>query len=214
MKQTGTDEIYRNIPIKEIPWNIENPPDALIQLIESGILKPCSVIDLGCGTGNYAVYLAGKGFTVTGVDISETAIKYAKENAKEKKVECDFLQADVLGDLGKEVNKTFDFAYDWELLHHIYPEDRNKYVENVQRIINQRGRYLSVCFNEKDTQFGSSGKYRKTQLGTILYFSSEDELRKLFSVYFKILEIKTFEIKGKTVPHIVTYTFMEKREDK
>jgi 2-polyprenyl-3-methyl-5-hydroxy-6-metoxy-1,4-benzoquinol methylase len=210
MKQTETDEIYSNIPLQEIPWNIENPPEALIQLIESGKVKPCSAIDLGCGAGNYAVYLAGKGFTVTGVDISETAIKYAKKNAKDKNVSCDFHRADVLGDLGKEVNKTFDFAYDWELLHHIYPENRNKYVENVQRLINPGGRYLSVCFNEKDVQFGGSGKYRKTQLGTILYFSSEDELRKLFGAYFKILEIKTFEIKGKTVPHIVTYALMEK----
>jgi len=214
MKQTETDEIYSSIPLKEIPWNIENPPDALVQLIESGKVKPCTVIDLGCGAGNYGVYLAGKGFTVTGVDISETAIKYAKKNAKEKKVKCDFLRADVLGDLAKEVNKTFDFAYDWELLHHIYPENRNKYVENVKCLINPGGRYLSVCFNEKDPQFRGKGKYRKTQIGTILYFSSEDELRKLFSLYFKILEIKTFEIKGKTVPHIVTYILMEKRIEK
>jgi 2-polyprenyl-3-methyl-5-hydroxy-6-metoxy-1,4-benzoquinol methylase len=210
MKQTETDEIYSSIPLNEIPWNIENPPDALLQLIESGKVKPCSVIDLGCGAGNYAVYLAGKGFTVTGVDISETAIKFAQKNAKDKNVSCDFLRADVLGDLGKEVNKTFDFAYDWELLHHIYPENRNKYLENVQCLINPGGRYLSVCFNEKDTQFGGSGKYRKTQLGTVLYFSSEDELRILFSSYFQIFEMKTFEIQGKTVPHIVTYALMGK----
>jgi len=210
MKQSETDEIYSNIPLKEIPWNIENPPDALIHLIQSGKVKPCTVIDLGCGAGNYAVYLAGKGFTVTGVDISETAIKFAEKNAKDKNVSCNFLRADVLCDLEKEVNKTFDFAYDWELLHHIYPENRNKYVENVQCLINQGGRYLSVCFNEKDAQFGGSGKYRKTKLGTILYFSSEDELRKLFSLYFKIIEIKTFEIQGKTVPHMVTYALMEK----
>jgi 2-polyprenyl-3-methyl-5-hydroxy-6-metoxy-1,4-benzoquinol methylase len=210
MKQTETDEIYSSIPLNEIPWNIENPPDALLQLIESGKVKPCSVIDLGCGAGNYAVYFAGKGFTVTGVDISETAIKFAQKNAKVKNVSCDFLRADVLGDLGKEVNKTFDFAYDWELLHHIYPENRNKYLENVQCLINPGGRYLSVCFNENDAQFGGSGKYRKTQLGTVLYFSSEDELRKLFSTSFKILELKTFEIKGKTAPHIVTYALMGK----
>jgi len=210
MKQSETDEIYSNIPLKEIPWNIENPPDALIHLIQSGKVKPCTVIDLGCGAGNYAVYLAGKGFTVTGVDISGKAITFAEKNAKDKKVRCDFLRADVLGDLGKEVDNIFDFAYDWELLHHIYPENRNKYVENVQRLINPGGRYLSVCFNEKDAQFGGSGKYRKTKLGTILYFSSEDELRKLFSLYFKIIEIKTFEIQGKTVPHMVTYALMEK----
>ena len=204
------DEIYRNVPVAKIPWNIETPPNALVELIESGKVKPCKTIDLGCGTGNYALYLASIGFDVTGIDISLSAVNIAKENAKKKGIKSCFLPADVLGDLN-EVKETFDFVYDWEMLHHIFPENRKKYVENVYRILNPKGKYLSVCFSEKDPQFGGSGKYRETQLGTILYFSSEDELKDLFDPYFNIKELKTIEIIGKSALHFATYTFMEKR---
>ncbi len=49
------DKIYRDVPLEDIPWILEIPPDALTQLVESGKVKPCKSIDLGCGTGNYAI---------------------------------------------------------------------------------------------------------------------------------------------------------------
>ncbi len=208
MKPVEMDKIYENIPLEEIPWNIETPPDALVELIDSEKVKPCKTIDLGCGAGNYAIYLASRGFDVTGVDFSPAAIKTAKENAKNKRVKVNFLAADVLGDL-HEVRDIFDFAYDWELLHHIFPNKRKKYVENVHKILNPGGKYLSVCFSEKDPEFGGSGKYRETRLGTLLYFSSEHELKDLFEPYFNIKELKTIKISGKFVHHLANYAFME-----
>lgn len=210
MKKIETDEIYRNKRLEEIPWNIETPPKALVELVESKKVKPCKTIDLGCGAGYYATYLAGKGFDVTGVDISPTAIKIAQENAMKKGVECKFLVADIRLDFA-EVKETFDFAYDWTLLHHIYPEKRKKYAENVNRILNSGGDYLSVCFSENDPCFGGIGKYRKTGLGTTLYFSSEEEIGDLFEPYFNIEELKTIEISGKTLDHLAIYAFMQKK---
>ncbi len=210
MKQVEMDKIYRNMHHKEIPWNIEEPPKALVELVESEKVKSCKTIDLGCGAGNYAIYLASIGFDVTGVDISPMAVKIAKENAKKRGVKCDFFVANVLGDLD-EVKEIFDFAYDWELLHHIFPEKRKKYIENVYGILNPRGKYLSICFSEKDPQFGGAGKVRETRLGTILYFSSEDELRDLFDPYFNIKGLKTIELMGKSEPHLANYAFMEKK---
>jgi len=207
MIQIEMERIYKNMPLEKIPWNSETPPEALVDLVERGRVKPCKAIDLGCGAGNYAVYLAGRGFEVTGIDNSPTAIRIAQENANKKGVKGTFLVADVLGDLD-EVKETFDFAYDWELLHHIFPEKRKKYVENVRRTLNPGGKYFSVCFHEKDSQFGGSEKYRKTSLGTVLYFSSEDELRDLFEPYFFIEELKVIAISGKFAPHLVNYVFM------
>lgn len=208
--QDEMDKIYKDLLPEEIPWNIETPPEALVELVESGKVRPCKTIDLGCGLGSYAIYFAKAGFDVTGVDISPIAIKMAKKKAGERSVKCTFLVADVLGDLEKVLKQTFDFAYDWELLHHLFPEKRKKYAENVYRILNRGGKYLSVCFSEKDPQFGGSGKYRKTPLGTTLYFSSEDELRELFEPYFNIICLRTIEISGKVAPHIAIYCFMEK----
>jgi len=210
MTHVDMNRIYKNMPLEKIPWNSETPPEALVELVESGRVKPGKAIDLGCGAGNYAIYLAGRGFEVTGIDNSPTAIRIARENANQKGVTVNFLVADVLGNLD-EVKENFDFAYDWELLHHIFPEKRKKYVENVRRILNPGGKYFSVCFNEKDSQFGGTGKYRKTSLGTVLYFSSEDELRDLFEPYFFIVELKVTAISGKFASHLVNYVFMERQ---
>ncbi len=156
------------------------------------------------------IYLASRGFGAIGVDISSAAIGIAKSSASEKGVACRFVVADVLGDLA-EIRETFDFAYDWELLHHIFPPDRGKYIGNVSRLLGPGGRYLSVCFSEKSAQFGGTGKYRRTPLDTVLYFSSESEMISLFEPLFVIDELKTIDIEGKFAPHEAVYAFMKKR---
>jgi len=97
------------------------------------------------------------------------------------------------------------------VLHHIYPEQRRVYVENVYKLLNPGGKYLSVCFSEKDPEFGGISKYRVTGLGTVLYFSSEGELRDLFEPFFNIEELKTIVIRGKPKSHFANYAFMERR---
>lgn len=209
-KRIYSENIYKNIPLDEIPWNIETPPQLLVELLDSGKVRPCKAIDLGCGLGNYAVYLAGRGFDVTGIDFSPTAIKIAKENARKKGVKCNFFVGDVVNDLGK-INQTWDFACDWGLLHHIFPRKRQKYLKNVRRLLNPKGKYLSVSFSQKDTAFAGTGKYRRTNLGATLYFSSQNELKKLFENYFTIIDLMTVEIPGKFEPHIFNYVFAEKK---
>ena len=68
MKYADIDMIYQTLPLETIPWYSETPPDALVKLVEEGIVQPCKAVDLGCGAGSYAIYLAGLGFDVTGVD--------------------------------------------------------------------------------------------------------------------------------------------------
>lgn len=205
------ERIYRSIPPEEIPWNIESPPAILRSLVTENRIRPCKAIELGCGTGHYVAYLSNQGFDMTGVDISGAAIEIAKQSAAKKGAKCSFIVADVLGDLA-EVRGPFDFAYDWELLHHIFPADRKKYVDNVHRLLRREGRYLSVCFSEKSPQFGGIGKYRRTPLGTVLYFSSEDEMVSLFRPLFEIEELKTVDIQGKAALHKAIYALLKKSE--
>jgi SAM-dependent methyltransferase len=210
MKYPDMDRIYRNIPLDKIPWNNETPPEVLVDVVTSGKVRPCKAIDIGCGAGNYAIYLSSQGFEMTGVDGSPTAIKIAAENAQKQGARCRFIVADVLGDL-HEVTEKFDFAYDWELLHHIFPEDREIYVKNVHKILKPGAPYLSVCFSEKDPQFGGTGKFRNTGIGTTLYFSSESEIRDLLSPFFVIHELKTIEIEARFGSHSAIYAWSERR---
>ena len=204
------EKIYGETPPADIPWNIESPPKALVELVENGQVQPCKTIDMGCGAGNYAIYLASVGFDVTGVDISPSAVALAEANAKKKGVACKFVAADVLGGL-EEIAETFDFAYDWSVLHHVFPENRTPYAETVHRLLIPGGQYLSVCFSEKDTGFGGTGKERQTPINTVLYFSSEDQLRTLFEPYFHVTELETIQVEGKQGPHLMNCVFMKKK---
>jgi SAM-dependent methyltransferase len=210
MKHVDMEAVYAKTPVRDIPWDVAEPPEALVRLVESGPVRRGRAVDLGCGGGNYAIYLARRGFDVTGVDISPTAIGIARERARQQGVRCDFIVADVLGDL-TELTGSFDFAFDWELLHHLFPEQREKYVRNVWEKLVPRGLYLSLCFSEQDRQFGGTGKYRTTSIGTVLYFSSEAELRDLFAPGFEIRELKTIQVQGKHVPHLAIYAFLQKK---
>ncbi len=204
------DRIYADLPADRIPWNSESPPAILRTLVESGTIAPCKAIELGCGAGNYVIYLAGRGFDATGVDISSVAIGMAMRSASRKGAACRFVVADVLGELA-DLDGPFDFAYDWELLHHIVPADRPKYVANVARLLRPGGRYLSVCFSEMSPRFGGTGKYRKTPLGTVLYFSSEAEMVSLFEPLFVIDELSTVDIAGRAATHRAVRALMTKR---
>ena len=194
------ESIYQELTPEKIPWNLEDPPDLLVHLVESKLVLPCETVDLGCGTGNYAAWFASKGFEMTGIDFSPKAIELAQERSRKKGVTCRFIAGDLIGDLGR-LHQSFDFAYDWEVLHHVFPKDREQYVRNVHRMLRPGGYYLSVCFSEEDPGFGGAGKFRKTPLGTKLYFSSEEELRELFGLHFQIQEVRTSEITGKYGPH-------------
>lgn len=97
VKYADIDRIYQDVPLDAIPWNSETPPYALVEMAGSKKVRPCRTIDLGCGAGNYAIYLAGNGFEVTGVDSSPTAVAIAREHARKKGVRCSFIVADLLG---------------------------------------------------------------------------------------------------------------------
>ena len=198
------------MPLNKIPWNIEHPPKVLLDLIENNIIKPCKIIDLGCGAGNYILYLANLGFDATGLDISEYAIQIAEQSASKKGIECKFIIANVI-ELNLEATDLYDCAYDWEVLHHVFPEDRKMYVRNVSKLLKPNGQYISVCFSEDSPQFGGKGKYRKTPIDTELYFSSEDEMKLLFEDAFIIEELTTIDIEGKFGLHRAIYALMKKK---
>jgi SAM-dependent methyltransferase len=69
-------------------------------------LSPGRALDVACGSGRNAVWLAGRGWKVTGVDFSEVALEQAKALAAERGVDVDWVQADLLG------WRPFDEAFD------------------------------------------------------------------------------------------------------
>ena len=74
-------------------WGMK-PGERLIYF-ESLLKRNSKVLDLGCGTGRVAVYLASKGHRATAVDISPTAISKLNEYAKDKRLKIKTLIADM-----------------------------------------------------------------------------------------------------------------------
>jgi len=191
-------------------WTIPEPPAELVELVERREIGPCKAIDIGCGEGFYSIYLASKGFDVLGIDLSEKAIQYAKENAERHETTVRFAAMDMTS--LEQLNEKFDFVLEWSVLHHIMPPQRQKYVEGVAQLLHHGGKYLSVCFNEQSPEVTRDGeKYRISPVGTKLYYSSESELRELFAPYFRIMSTDITTIFGRHgQAHTVNYFFMEK----
>lgn len=56
--------------------------------------KDLKLIDIGCGTGRHSIELTKRGYSITGIDLSEPLLKRAREKAKQNNLHVDFLQSD------------------------------------------------------------------------------------------------------------------------
>lgn len=121
------------------PWEL-GARSELVSLVESGRVKPCRAIDLGCGTGANAIYLAQQGFQVTGVDYAAAAIEKARARAADAGVEVDFVRDDLTN--LRHVQGRFDFLLDYGVLDDIRPSRREPYLRNVLTLAKPGSQFL------------------------------------------------------------------------
>jgi 2-polyprenyl-3-methyl-5-hydroxy-6-metoxy-1,4-benzoquinol methylase len=72
------------------PWDIQAAQPDLVSLVESNCIKGKSILDVGCGSGDNAIFLAAKDFAVTGLDYSKQGIGLVKKRAGKAGVVVDF----------------------------------------------------------------------------------------------------------------------------
>src|SRR4029453_10730435 len=71
------------------PWDINRPQPAVGRVASQGGFAG-AVLDVGCGTGENALYVASLGFMVVGVDVAETALAIARQKAGDRGIEGGF----------------------------------------------------------------------------------------------------------------------------
>ncbi|MCP4160913.1 MAG: class I SAM-dependent methyltransferase [Deltaproteobacteria bacterium] len=132
-------ERYEN---DETPWDSGEPDGNLMVFIETSVIAPVKTLEIGCGTGTNSIYLAKKGFDVTGVDISDIPVQKAIEEAKKENLNCRFLEVNFLVE---NVGSDFGFMYDRGCFHTMdSDEDRQKFAKKVHEHLSIDGYWLSL----------------------------------------------------------------------
>ena len=140
------------------PWDIGAPQGAFIDLFRDGEIRG-RVVDIGCGTGENALYLAEQGLDVTGVDLAPAAIERAQQKATERGVVARFEVADVL-DLHAFAG-AFDSGIDSGCFHVFDDNERVRYVRSLHGALHPGGRLFIMTFS--DRQPGTWGPRRVSQ---------------------------------------------------
>ncbi|MBN1619960.1 class I SAM-dependent methyltransferase [candidate division WOR-3 bacterium] len=100
------------------------------------------ILEIGCGNGVVLLWLAKNNFRTWGVDISPTAISWAKELSRNEKSNCVFTLGCVT-ELEKYYEKEFfDFVIDGYCLHCVIGEDRKKLLCGVNKVLKKRGKFF------------------------------------------------------------------------
>jgi SAM-dependent methyltransferase len=126
-----------------MPWE-GGPRAELVDLVESGRIQPCRAIDLGCGTGANAIYLAQHGFDVTGVDFAAAAISKARRRAATAGASASFVVDDVTK--LRCISGVFDFLVDYGTFDDLTPDDRDRYLTSLLAVSHVGSSYLLWCF--------------------------------------------------------------------
>ena len=144
-------------------WDAGRPAPELKRAVESGAVRPGRALVLGCGAGPNAIYLAGKGFDVTGVDVAPSAFRLAKERARQAKVKVRWLVADVLAvpDLG-----AFDFIFDRGCYHHVRRYAAARFVATVTRLSHEKTQFLLLAGNANESRHYGPPRVKQTDIAT------------------------------------------------
>ena len=144
---------FENIYAGQPPWEIGRPQQVFVDVADR---IAGSVLDAGCGTGENALYFAGRGQKVTGIDFLAEPINRARQKAAERGLSATFLVMDALA--LKELPEVFDSTIDSGLFHVFTDEDRRRYVEGLASVLKPGGRLFLLCFS--DDEPGEQGPRR------------------------------------------------------
>ncbi len=123
-------------------WDIGKPADELQKLVGGGEIRPCRAVDLCCGSGTDAIYLARQGFQVTALDIAPSALSLAERKARAAGVSAQWLLANVLAPPELE---PFDFIYDRGCYHVVRDQNLNSYLDTLRRLSRPGTQFLLLA---------------------------------------------------------------------
>lgn len=169
------------------PWDTDISPPELVEAIEGAqALPPGRALDLGCGTGTNSLYLAQRGWQVTGVDFAAPAIEQARRKASAASTmtgSVRFMRGDVskLERLG--IDGPCSLVLDLGCLHGITLEGRPGYAAGVARLTQPGALFQLYAFGPR-------------VIGNRRLGLTEDEVKALFAPHFTIERVERGSDRG------------------
>ncbi|MGB3481174.1 MAG: class I SAM-dependent methyltransferase [Mycobacterium sp.] len=146
------DKLYRGEPAFDgapaptaIPWDVRRAQPRLMELEALGAISG-EVLDIGCGLGDNAIFLASRGYSVTALDGSPAAIEQARERAAAAGATVTFGVADATNLTGYDGR--FDTVIDSALLHCLDDAGRHAYAAGIHRATRAGARWFLYTFSD------------------------------------------------------------------
>ena len=148
------------------PWDIGRPQRAVYELDEAGAIGR-SVLDVGCGAGEHALFLASRGHVVVGVDPSARAVARASA-AGARARRCRHLRrprsCTRLDRLGRSVRPALDAGS----FHRVPLDARAEYARSLAAVVRPGGQLFVLCFGDHELGHGGPRRVTRAELCTVL----------------------------------------------
>jgi cyclopropane fatty-acyl-phospholipid synthase-like methyltransferase len=174
------EALYQQDAVEAMPWFYPELDDDLKQALDALGLQDGSALDLGTGPGTQAMQLASRGFDVTATDISEAAIRRARDKAEAQGLAITWQQDDILS---TRLAGPFDLIFDRGCFHVLPPERRQEYVSTVARLLKPGGYLFLKCFSH--LQPGTQGPHRFTPEQIREIFGSRLQVRSVTETVYQ-----------------------------
>jgi cyclopropane fatty-acyl-phospholipid synthase-like methyltransferase len=136
-------------PMDTPPWDTKAPKENVVAWQEAGLVHG-DVLDIGCGLGDNAIYLAQQGYSVTGLDISPTALTTAERRAADAGATVRFAVADATTLDG--YTDAFDTVIDVGMFHCLDDDGKRSYAAAVHRATRPGATMLMGCFSDANNR--------------------------------------------------------------
>jgi 2-polyprenyl-3-methyl-5-hydroxy-6-metoxy-1,4-benzoquinol methylase len=168
LQRTVFARLYRRAPdVESLPWHREQPPPLLERAVAQRITRG-RALDVGCGEGVYAAYLAQQGFSVVGLDFVPAALAAARTRAEQAGVEVELRECDVVD---YEAPSAFDVVLDSGCLHHLPKGRLGAYRNRLDEWLAPGGDYVLVHFTHRPRLRVPKGPRHMTRDEAIAFFA-------------------------------------------
>jgi SAM-dependent methyltransferase len=177
------DIIYRE---STPPWETGKPSGELVRLVDEKVIKPCRTLEIGCGTGANAIFLAKRGFEMTAVDSSPTAIERARTRAERANALLRIVLDDVYS-FAKHA-ETFDLVLDVGFYHFARQDSLTEFLDLLWHVTRPGVHYLTLAGAKGEPLEGGPPQV------------SEDDIRWELGRLFEPVQVRPFRFESLSRP--------------